>query len=176
MSSIYTRGISYRGRERGILTCYPDTALATAKELMEAKGIKQLPVVKRGKERKRRIVAVLHYGSIFSCLRLLMILKFWCSINKLSSTCTLIGTYWIYVLKRLRPPGIPGWFILGKENVTNKKIFQLFWMLQGPDLIKQSLFLRLMVMHLNFSCKRHFCFCAERSSIKGKQYILVEKR
>lgn len=69
VSSIYTRGISYRGRERGILTCYPDTALVTAKELMEAKGIKQLPVVKRGKERKRRIVAVVRYDSIFSSLR-----------------------------------------------------------------------------------------------------------
>ena len=76
MSSIYTRGIRYRGRERGILTCHPDTDLATAKELMEAKGIKQLPVVKRSKERKKRIVAVLHYDSIFSCLRLLMNLKF----------------------------------------------------------------------------------------------------
>ncbi|XP_022932341.1 chloride channel protein CLC-f-like isoform X2 [Cucurbita moschata] len=69
VSSIYTRGIRYRGRERGILTCHPDTDLTTAKELMEAKGIKQLPVVKRGKERKKRIVAVLHYDSIFSCLR-----------------------------------------------------------------------------------------------------------
>ncbi|KGN55984.1 chloride channel protein CLC-f [Cucumis sativus] len=69
VSSIYTRGIRYRGRERGILTCYPDTALATAKELMEAKGIKQLPVVMRGKEKKRRIVAILYYNSLISCLR-----------------------------------------------------------------------------------------------------------
>lgn len=65
--------ITYRGQERGILTCYPDMNLAIAKELMEAKGIKQLPVVKRGrervKERKRRIVAVLHYDSILQCLR-----------------------------------------------------------------------------------------------------------
>ncbi|XP_023005299.1 chloride channel protein CLC-f-like isoform X1 [Cucurbita maxima] len=72
VSSIYTRGISYRGRERGILTCYPDNALAIAKELMEAKGVKQLPVIKRGRGRKRRIVAVLHYDSIFSCLRFLL--------------------------------------------------------------------------------------------------------
>lgn len=143
MSSIYTRGIRYRGRERGILTCYPDTALATAKELMEAKGIKQLPVVKRGKEKKRRIVAILHYNSLISCLRLLMILKFWCSINKLSFTCTLIGIYWIYALKWLSLPEIPGWFILRKENVTNKKIFQSFWVLRGHDLIKQSLFLEI---------------------------------
>ncbi|KAK4538968.1 hypothetical protein RGQ29_032097 [Quercus rubra] len=54
-------------------TCYPDTNLAVAKELMEAKGIKQLPVVKRGvesnKERKRRIIALLHYDSIWNCLR-----------------------------------------------------------------------------------------------------------
>ena len=84
MSSIYTRGISYRGRERGILTCYPDNALAIAKELMEAKGVKQLPVIKRGRGRKRRIVAVLHYDSIFSCLRFLLNLKIWCFINKLS--------------------------------------------------------------------------------------------
>ncbi|GMY30720.1 chloride channel protein CLC-f [Fagus crenata] len=73
VSSVCTRGISYRGRERGLLTCYPDTNLAVAKELMEAKGIKQLPVVKRSvelnKERKRRIVALLHYESIWNCLR-----------------------------------------------------------------------------------------------------------
>ncbi|XP_022733128.1 chloride channel protein CLC-f isoform X2 [Durio zibethinus] len=73
VSSVCTRGISYRGQERGLLTCYPDTELAIAKELMEAKGIKQLPVVKRGGEphkgRKRKIVALLHYESIRNCLR-----------------------------------------------------------------------------------------------------------
>ncbi|OMP06932.1 Cystathionine beta-synthase, core [Corchorus olitorius] len=73
ISSVCTRGISYRGQERGLLTCYPDTDLAIAKELMEAKGIKQLPVVKRGREphkgRKRKIVAILHYESIWNCLR-----------------------------------------------------------------------------------------------------------
>lgn len=73
VSSICTRGISYRGRERGLLTCYPDTDLAIARELMEAKGIKQLPVIKRSRElqrrRKQRIVAILHYDSIWNCLR-----------------------------------------------------------------------------------------------------------
>ncbi|KAK9268379.1 hypothetical protein L1049_000128 [Liquidambar formosana] len=73
VSFVCTRGISYRGRERGPLTCYPDTDLAIAKELMEAKGIKQLPVVKRGagpqKERKRRITAILHYDSVWNSLR-----------------------------------------------------------------------------------------------------------
>ncbi|KAB1214983.1 Chloride channel protein CLC-f [Morella rubra] len=73
VSSACTRGISYRGRERGLLTCYPDTNLAIAKELMEAKGIKQLPVVKRmgesKKRKKQRIVALLHYDSIWNCLR-----------------------------------------------------------------------------------------------------------
>lgn len=65
--------MSYRGRERGILTCYPNTSLAMAKELMEAKGIKQLPVVKRGgdhsREMKRRIVGLLHYDALWQCLR-----------------------------------------------------------------------------------------------------------
>ncbi|KAM6552439.1 hypothetical protein CsatB_013201 [Cannabis sativa] len=73
VSSVCTRGISYRGQVRGLLTCYPDTELAIAKQLMEAKGITQLPVVKRGRdsirERKRRIVAVLLYDSILKCLR-----------------------------------------------------------------------------------------------------------
>jgi CBS domain-containing protein len=73
VSSVCTRSISYRGQERGILTCYPDVNLSIAKELMEAKGIKQLPVVKRGggskKGRKRRIVALLHYDAIQNCLR-----------------------------------------------------------------------------------------------------------
>ncbi|XP_068636927.1 chloride channel protein CLC-f [Aristolochia californica] len=73
VSSVCTRGIQYRGNERRLLTCYPDTDLATAKELMEAKGIKQLPVVGRGgdplKERKRRVIALLHYDSIWHCLR-----------------------------------------------------------------------------------------------------------
>lgn len=73
ISSVCTRGISYRGQERGVLTCYPDTDLAMAKDLMEAKGIKQLPVVKRGgnsqKERRRRIVAVVTYDSILNFVR-----------------------------------------------------------------------------------------------------------
>ncbi|KAK4276400.1 hypothetical protein QN277_019348 [Acacia crassicarpa] len=73
VSSACTRGISYRGKERGLLTCYPDTSLAMAKDLMEAKGIKQLPVVQRGvevgREKKRRIVALLHYDSLWNCLR-----------------------------------------------------------------------------------------------------------
>ncbi|KAG8661483.1 hypothetical protein MANES_01G007500v8 [Manihot esculenta] len=73
VSSVCTRGISYRGQSRGLLTCYPDTNLSIANELMEAKGIEQLPVVKqcRGslKERKRKIVAILHYDSLRSCLR-----------------------------------------------------------------------------------------------------------
>lgn len=80
VSSICTRGINYRGRERGLLTCYPDTDLAIAKELMEAKGVKQLPVVRRGgeprKERKRRVIALLHYDSIRRCLRLASVLFF----------------------------------------------------------------------------------------------------
>lgn len=125
VSSIYTRGISYRGRERGILTCYPDTALVTAKELMEAKGIKQLPVVKRGKERKRRIVAVVRYDSIFSSLRFLTNLKLWCFINKISFTFTIVGISWIYDHKKFRPPEIPGCFIL-RKNVTNNFFFQFF--------------------------------------------------
>ncbi|PIA58284.1 hypothetical protein AQUCO_00500308v1 [Aquilegia coerulea] len=73
VSSICTRGIHYRGRERGLLTCYSDTDLAVAKDLMEAKGIKQLPVVRRGgeigKERRRRVIGLLHYDSIRRCLR-----------------------------------------------------------------------------------------------------------
>ncbi|XP_020110538.1 chloride channel protein CLC-f-like [Ananas comosus] len=72
ISSCLTRGFEYRGRERGLLTCFPDTDLTTAKELMEAKGIKQLPVVKRGgrrNNRKRRLIALLHYDSIGRCLR-----------------------------------------------------------------------------------------------------------
>ncbi|KAF5201413.1 Chloride channel protein [Thalictrum thalictroides] len=73
VSSISTRGIHYRGHKRGLLTCYADTNLAMAKELMEAKGIKQLPVVRRSgdfvKERKRRVIGLLHYDSIRYCLR-----------------------------------------------------------------------------------------------------------
>ncbi|KAE8679190.1 Chloride channel protein CLC-f [Hibiscus syriacus] len=73
VSSVCTKGISYRGQERGVLTCFPDTDLAIARELMEASGVKQLPVVKRGGEphkgRKRRVLAILHYDSIWNCLR-----------------------------------------------------------------------------------------------------------
>ncbi|KAG1327326.1 chloride channel protein CLC-f [Cocos nucifera] len=73
ISSCLTRGFKYRGSERGLLTCFPDTDLTTAKELMEAKGIKQLPVVNRGggcgNKRKRRLVALLCYDSIGHCLR-----------------------------------------------------------------------------------------------------------
>ncbi|PPD79699.1 hypothetical protein GOBAR_DD23370 [Gossypium barbadense] len=73
VSSVCTKGISYRGQERGLLTCFADTDLAIARELMEASGVKQLPVVNRGGEphkgRKRRVIAVLHYESIWNCLR-----------------------------------------------------------------------------------------------------------
>ncbi|MBA0833148.1 hypothetical protein Goarm_017484 [Gossypium armourianum] len=73
VSSVCTRGISYRGQERALLTCYPETNLAIAKVLMEAKEIKQLPVVNSSGEprqgRKRRIVGVLYYESIGNCLR-----------------------------------------------------------------------------------------------------------
>ncbi|KAL5802056.1 hypothetical protein ACOSQ4_030361 [Xanthoceras sorbifolium] len=73
VSSVCTKKIVYRGRERGLLTCYPDTNLEIAKEIMEARGIKQLPVVKHDRkhqrQRKQRIVAILHYDSIWNCLR-----------------------------------------------------------------------------------------------------------
>lgn len=73
VSGVCTRGISYRGRKRGLLTCYPDTDLAIAKKLMEAKEIKQLPVVQRAfdfqQERKPRVVAILYYHSVWNCLR-----------------------------------------------------------------------------------------------------------
>ncbi|XP_034571257.2 chloride channel protein CLC-f isoform X2 [Setaria viridis] len=53
--------------------CLHDTDLTTAKNLMEAKGIKQLPVVKRGVGHrtagKRKPIALLHYDSIGCCLR-----------------------------------------------------------------------------------------------------------
>ncbi|KAH7674250.1 Chloride channel voltage gated protein [Dioscorea alata] len=75
VSSCCTRGFQYRGSARGLLTCFPDTELIIAKELMEAKGIKQLPVVRRGGARssgrndlKRKLVALLHYESISRCL------------------------------------------------------------------------------------------------------------
>ncbi|CAI0540926.1 unnamed protein product [Linum tenue] len=77
VSSVCTRGINYHGQLRGLLTCYPDTNLATARELMEAKGIRQLPVVKHGrgsswKERRRRIVAILHYDAILNYIRFVL--------------------------------------------------------------------------------------------------------
>ncbi|CAN4117857.1 unnamed protein product [Withania somnifera] len=73
VSSICTRGINYRGKECGLLTCYPDTDLAIAKQIMVAKEIKQLPVIKRGgdlkRERKHKVVAILQYESIKECIR-----------------------------------------------------------------------------------------------------------
>ena len=76
ISSRVTRGFQYQGSERGLLTCFPDTDLTTAKNLMEARGIKQLPVVKRGVGHrttgKRKPIALLHYDSIGSCLRLVI--------------------------------------------------------------------------------------------------------
>ncbi|XP_020682087.1 chloride channel protein CLC-f [Dendrobium catenatum] len=73
ISSCFTRGFQHRGVERGILTCFPDTDLTIAKELMEAKGIKQLPVVARCRETinygKRRLVGLLNYDAIERCLR-----------------------------------------------------------------------------------------------------------
>lgn len=76
VESICTRKIKYRGRDRGLITCFPDTDLATAKDLLEAKGVLQLPVVKRGdmkRERKRRVLGLVDYESIQRYLRLVFI-------------------------------------------------------------------------------------------------------
>lgn len=86
ISTVFTRGTSYHGRERGLLICYPDTDLAMAKQLMEAKGIKQLPVVKRAQDgqrerRRRKVVGLLYYDSIWQCLRYLLV----------NSTCYSLG-------------------------------------------------------------------------------------
>ncbi|MQM19165.1 hypothetical protein Taro_052165, partial [Colocasia esculenta] len=74
VSSICTRGIDYHGSERGLLTCFMDTDLTTAKQLMEAKDVKQLPVVRRGgnqrRDRKRKLLGLLQYDSITQCLRM----------------------------------------------------------------------------------------------------------
>ncbi|KAF2582454.1 hypothetical protein F2Q68_00006942 [Brassica cretica] len=73
VSSVCTKKITYRGQERGLITCYPDTTVGVAKELMEARGVKQLPVVKRGevshKGKKRKLLGLLHYDSIWTFLR-----------------------------------------------------------------------------------------------------------
>uniref|UniRef100_A0A1J3G8N1 Chloride channel protein n=1 Tax=Noccaea caerulescens TaxID=107243 RepID=A0A1J3G8N1_NOCCA len=73
VSSVCTKKISYRGQERGLLTCYPDATVGVAKELMEARGVKQLPVVKRGevthKGKKSKLLGLLHYDSIWTFLR-----------------------------------------------------------------------------------------------------------
>uniref|UniRef100_J3MU57 Chloride channel protein n=1 Tax=Oryza brachyantha TaxID=4533 RepID=J3MU57_ORYBR len=73
VSSCLTRGFQYHGNERGLVTCFPDTDLSTAKVLMEVKGIKQLPVIKRGAGRRndgrRKVLGLLHYDSIGWCLR-----------------------------------------------------------------------------------------------------------
>ncbi|CAA7015455.1 unnamed protein product [Microthlaspi erraticum] len=73
VSSVCTKKISYRGQERGLLTCYPDATVGVAKELMEARGVKQLPVVKRGevthKGKKRKLLGLVHYDSIWTFLR-----------------------------------------------------------------------------------------------------------
>ncbi|XP_010480103.1 PREDICTED: chloride channel protein CLC-f-like isoform X1 [Camelina sativa] len=73
VSSVCTKNITYRGQERGLLTCYPDATVGVAKELMEARGVKQLPVVKRGevihKGKRRKLLGLLHYDSIWTFLR-----------------------------------------------------------------------------------------------------------
>ncbi|KAF8758075.1 hypothetical protein HU200_010738 [Digitaria exilis] len=73
VSSCLTRGFQFHGNERGLVTCFPDTDLSTAKVLMEVKGIKQLPVVKRGAGRRndgrRKVIGLLHYDAIGWCLR-----------------------------------------------------------------------------------------------------------
>ncbi|PKA51354.1 Chloride channel protein CLC-f [Apostasia shenzhenica] len=73
ISSRLTQLFQHRVGESAIMACFPDTDLTTAKALMEAKGIKQLPVVQRGtyhrNRRKRRVVGLLKYNSIDHCLR-----------------------------------------------------------------------------------------------------------
>eukprot|EP00252_Welwitschia_mirabilis_P008197 TRINITY_DN19922_c0_g1_i1.p1 TRINITY_DN19922_c0_g1~~TRINITY_DN19922_c0_g1_i1.p1 ORF type:complete len:739 (+),score=142.14 TRINITY_DN19922_c0_g1_i1:507-2723(+) len=73
VSSICTRRIYYHGSERGILVCYPDMDLMVAKEIMEAGGVRQLPVVVRNSGRKhqqgQKLLGLLCYDSIRDCLR-----------------------------------------------------------------------------------------------------------
>uniref|UniRef100_J3LGJ7 Chloride channel protein n=1 Tax=Oryza brachyantha TaxID=4533 RepID=J3LGJ7_ORYBR len=93
ISLCLTRGFQYQGNERGLLTCFPDTDLTTAKNLMEARGIKQLPVVRRGvghrTEGKRKLIALLHYDSIGHCLR--EEIENWKAIYQIKDDFRLIG-------------------------------------------------------------------------------------
>ncbi|EPS65023.1 hypothetical protein M569_09754, partial [Genlisea aurea] len=70
--SMLTSRPGREGSGGGVLVCYSDTDLAMAKQVMEAKGIKQLPVVKRAVEgdRKRRVVTgIVYYDFIWDCVR-----------------------------------------------------------------------------------------------------------
>ncbi|XP_078443437.1 chloride channel F isoform X2 [Wolffia australiana] len=73
VSTICTRWTRIEGRWSGLVTCFPDTDLSTAIQLMEAKNVKHLPVVRRGgdwrRDGKRKLSGLIHYDSISHCLR-----------------------------------------------------------------------------------------------------------
>jgi CBS domain-containing protein len=66
VSSCLTGGFQFHGNERGLVTCFPEKDLSTAKVLMEVKGIKQL---RRRNDVRRKVLGLLHYDSIGWCLR-----------------------------------------------------------------------------------------------------------
>ena len=78
VSSVCTRGMSYRGRERGLLTCYPNTSLTMAKELMEAKALSNYQwlivveiAVERGSEESLIFLIMMH--ALWHCLRFILL-------------------------------------------------------------------------------------------------------
>ncbi|KAG0624168.1 hypothetical protein M758_3G228900 [Ceratodon purpureus] len=73
VAAICTSGIENVADGHNIVVCYPDTTLGAAEELMQPRGLHQLPVVTRigrqWQDRGHKVVGLLHREAISQCIK-----------------------------------------------------------------------------------------------------------
>lgn len=73
VAAICTSSIENAYDGLSIAVCFPDTSLRAAEELMQSRGLLQIPVVTRvgrqWQDRGHKVVGVLHLERIPSCLK-----------------------------------------------------------------------------------------------------------
>lgn len=73
VAAICTTSIENVADGHNIVVCYPDTTLQAAEDLMQPRGLHQLPVVTRvgrqWQDRGHKVVGVLHREAIPQCIK-----------------------------------------------------------------------------------------------------------
>lgn len=73
VAAICTTSIQNVADGHNVVVCYPDTTLQAAEELMQPRGLHQLPVVTRvgrqWQDRGHKVVGVLHREAIPLCIK-----------------------------------------------------------------------------------------------------------